>query len=76
MTTPSPTSSTFNPDTVTPGVWGFIVILVVALATIGLIIDMTRRLRRQRYLAEIEAREAALAAKQAESGPQTPPARG
>ena len=42
-----------NPDLITPGVWGFIAILVVAIATIFLLIDMTRRIRRSRYREEV-----------------------
>jgi hypothetical protein len=54
--TPSPTpfpEYTGNPNLITPGVWGFIAIFVVALATVGLIIDMTRRIRRSRYREEV-----------------------
>jgi Ca2+/H+ antiporter len=42
-----------NPDTITPGVWGFVAILVVAILTIFLLIDMTRRIRRSRYREEV-----------------------
>lgn len=62
---PSPSPSV-NPDTVTPGVAGFIAIAVIALAVVFLLIDMIRRIRRGRYRAEIaeqldaeEAEEAA-----------------
>jgi hypothetical protein len=54
--TPSPTpfpDYTGNPNLITPGVFGFIAILVVAVATVGLIIDMTRRIRRSRYREEV-----------------------
>ncbi len=40
----------------TPGVAGFIAIAVVAIVTILLVIDMTRRIRRTRYRAEIRER--------------------
>ena len=68
--TPSPTpfpDYTGNPDLITPGVWGFIAILVVGVATIFLLIDMTRRIRRSRYREEVrikleEEQEAADAA--------------
>ncbi|OII24871.1 hypothetical protein [Curtobacterium sp. MCBA15_013] len=54
-TSPSPTSSVPDVD-VTPGVAGFIAIAVVAIVTILLVIDMTRRIRRTRYRAEIRER--------------------
>jgi hypothetical protein len=41
---------------VTPGVAGFIAIAAVAVITIFLIVDMTRRIRRTRYRAEIRER--------------------
>jgi hypothetical protein len=46
-------SSTPDPDTVTPGVWGFLAILFVAVATILLVLDMLRRVRRTRYRGEV-----------------------
>ncbi len=45
--------STPDPDTVTPGVVGFLAIAFVAIATILLVIDMLRRVRRIRYRGEI-----------------------
>lgn len=54
-----------DPEVVTPGVVGFVATAFVALATIALVWDMVRRIRRQRYQAEIDAKldaeEAALA---------------
>jgi hypothetical protein len=53
---PSPTlppGFTGNPDTITPGWIGFIVIFLVAVATVFLLVDMTRRIRRVRYREEI-----------------------
>jgi len=50
--TPYP-AYTGNPNLITPGVWGFIAILLVAIATIFLLIDMTRRIRRSRYREEV-----------------------
>ncbi|GAA4671331.1 hypothetical protein [Frondihabitans cladoniiphilus] len=38
---------------VTPGVWGFIAIFAVGVATVALVVDMTRRVRRTRYRGEI-----------------------
>lgn len=39
----------FDPDTVTPGVIGFIITFAVAVAAVLLIIDMVRRVRRVNY---------------------------
>jgi len=53
---PSPTpfpDYTGDPNLITPGVWGFVAILAVAIATVLLIIDMTRRIRRSRYREEV-----------------------
>lgn len=53
--TPSPSPSpAFDPTTVTPGWVGFLITFAVALITVGLIIDMTRRVRRVRYRAEVQ----------------------
>lgn len=55
--TPSPSPTSTVPDVdVTPGVAGFIAIAVVAIVTILLVVDMTRRIRRTRYRAEIRER--------------------
>lgn len=45
-----------NPDIVTPGVVGFAATLLVAIVTVLLVWDMVRRIRRQRYQGEIEAK--------------------
>lgn len=50
--TPSPTP-TFDPDTITPGPEGFLVIAVLAIAVILLIADMMRRIRRGRVRADV-----------------------
>lgn len=42
-----------NDNLVTPGVWGFVAIFAVGIATVLLIVDMTRRIRRTRYRGEI-----------------------
>lgn len=55
-TNPSPSPSTVPDVDVTPGVAGFIAIAVVAVVTILLVVDMTRRIRRTRYRAEIRER--------------------
>ena len=71
----------FDPNTVTPGVVGFLLFLFVAAATLLLCLDVVRRIRRTTYRAEIKARlDAELAARDAElaardadpSAPTTP----
>ena len=54
--TPSPSPSRVPDVDVTPGVAGFIAIAVVAVVTILLVVDMTRRIRRTRYRSEIRER--------------------
>jgi hypothetical protein len=54
--TPSPAPKTPDPDLVTPGVWGFIITFGIGVVTVLLIIDMTRRVRRTRYRAEVSAK--------------------
>lgn len=46
----------FDPNTVTPGVVGFVAIALVAIAAIFLMVDMSRRIRRVRYRGEIRER--------------------
>ena len=50
---PAQGGSTPDPDTVTPGVIGFLAIAFIAIATILLILDMLRRVRRTRYRGEV-----------------------
>lgn len=45
-----------DPNTVTPGVWGFIAIFAIAAATVALIFDMTRRIRRTNYRIDVKAK--------------------
>jgi hypothetical protein len=53
--TPSPIAEfTGNADSVTPGVIGFVITFGIAVATVLLVIDMTRRVRRVRYRAEVQ----------------------
>ena len=60
--TPSPTPSIVDENIVTPGPWGFLATAFVGLATIGLIYDAIRRIRKVRYKDDIDARlEAELA---------------
>ena len=57
----------FDPNLVTPGVWGFVLTFLVMVAVVLLILDMVRRIRRVNYRAEVraqleaEARDAELA---------------
>ncbi|GAA4179786.1 hypothetical protein [Gryllotalpicola koreensis] len=51
--TPSPTPSIPAADITTPGVWGFVAFFGVAVVVLLLVIDMTRRIRRVRYRAEV-----------------------
>lgn len=55
--TPTPIPEfTGDADAVTPGVIGFVAIFLIAVATVLLILDMTRRVRRVRYREEIRER--------------------
>ena len=55
----TPTPAPLDEDTVTPGWVGFVVVFAVAIFTVLLIIDMTRRIRRVRYREEIREKIAA-----------------
>jgi hypothetical protein len=76
MATPSPEPTIYpefegDPNAVTPGVIGFLATLFIALATLLIIMDMNRRVRRVRYreLAQEAIREEqALADEQGLSG--------
>lgn len=58
--------TTPDPDTVTPGIIGFVATFGIALITLFLIIDMVRRVRRVNYRAQVrEELEAELAAQSA-----------
>ncbi|MDQ0576020.1 hypothetical protein [Agromyces albus] len=46
----------FDPDTVTPGVWGFVVTFALMVVVVLLILDMVRRIRRTNYRAEVRER--------------------
>ena len=67
--TPTPTPTLPDPETVTPGAWGFLDIVFVAIAVIFLVWDMNRRIRRGRVRAdineELEAEEQAARAVEA-----------
>ncbi|KGA05099.1 MAG: hypothetical protein GM43_3550 [actinobacterium acMicro-4] len=45
-----------DPNSVTPGVVGFLATLFVAMGVVVIIVDMTRRVRRVRYRTEIVER--------------------
>ena len=65
--TPSPSPAEYDPNLVTPGVVGFIAIFLVAAATVLLMLDLSRRVRRTRYRGEIrEKLEAERLAEEAE----------
>lgn len=51
--TPSPSPTGPNPDSVTPGLVGFLAMAVVAVVVVLLIWDMMRRIRRGRYRAQV-----------------------
>lgn len=54
--TPMPTPSmTVSPESVTPGPWGFVVIVFIVVVVGLLIWDMNRRIRRVRYREEVRA---------------------
>jgi hypothetical protein len=69
--TPTPAPE-IDPNTVSPGVVGFIAIAVVGLATLLLGIDLTRRIRRTTYRAEISARLEAELAQRNAANPDKP----
>ena len=56
----------FDPNTVTPGIWGFVLTFLVMVVVVLLVLDMVRRIRRVNYRAEVreqfeaERREAEL----------------
>lgn len=55
----TPTPAPLDEDSVTPGWIGFVVIFALAVVTVFLIIDMTRRVRRVRYREEVREKLAA-----------------
>ena len=75
--TPSPTPGygefTGDANAVTPGVIGLIATLFIAVVTVLLLVDMTRRVRRVRYRAEVQEKLAAEAA-EASGGLKATPA--
>ncbi|GAA1792285.1 hypothetical protein [Agromyces lapidis] len=55
----------FDPNTVTPGVWGFVVTFLIMVVVLLLILDMVRRIRRTNYRAQVRAELEAEAAAEA-----------
>ncbi|TYL50306.1 hypothetical protein [Agromyces mariniharenae] len=43
----------FDPNTVTPGVWGFVLTFLIMVVVVLLVLDMVRRIRRVNYRAEV-----------------------
>jgi len=43
----------FDPNSVTPGVWGFVLTVLVMVVVVLLVLDMVRRIRRVNYRAEV-----------------------
>ena len=72
--TPTPTPIEVDPNLVTPGPWGFVIILFVAIAVFLLVWDMMRRIRRGRVRADIrEELEAELEAGEQSAAEKTDP---
>jgi flagellar biosynthesis/type III secretory pathway M-ring protein FliF/YscJ len=57
----------FDPNSVTPGIWGFVITFLLMVVVVLLVLDMVRRIRRTNYRAQVreqleaEARDAELA---------------
>lgn len=73
--TPLPTP-TVDPESVTPGPYGFLVVALLVVVVALLVIDMLRRVRRVRYRAEanelLDAEEAASADDNGDDDAATP----
>jgi hypothetical protein len=73
---PSPSPTTPPDELVTPGFGGFAVIAVLVVAVFALVWDMQRRIRRTRYRseidAELDAEQAAQAARDAQPAADAP----
>ena len=72
----------FDPNLVTPGLWGFVLTFLVMVVVVLLVLDMVRRIRRVNYRAEVRAqleaeeleeRLAAVDDDAAPDGPGAPP---
>jgi hypothetical protein len=68
----------FDPNLVTPGVWGFVLTFIIMLIVVLLVLDMVRRIRRVNYRAEVRSQieaeelEERLAAEGGVSSPDAP----
>ena len=70
--TPSPSGAPgVDPNLVTPGPWGFAVVAVIAVATVLLVWDMLRRVRRARYRLQVREDLDALAPDSDRSSPES-----
>src|SRR3954469_11504761 len=49
VATSTPTPTPANPESVTPGLWGFLVVFILAIVVWLLMRNMTQRLRRLRF---------------------------
>lgn len=72
----------FDPNSVTPGIWGFVITFLLMVVVVLLVLDMVRRIRRTNYRAQVreqleaEARDAELAeadGQAIDAGDDTPP---
>lgn len=65
----------FDPNTVTPGVIGFIFTFIVMALTVLLVVDMVRRIRRTQYRQMVQEKLAAERgdAPAGDAGPEQPP---
>jgi hypothetical protein len=58
----------FDPDTVTPGIWGFVLTFLVMVVVVLLVLDMVRRIRRVNIAPRLRERlEAERAAQEVEA---------
>ncbi|MFF2372509.1 hypothetical protein [Agromyces sp. NPDC058110] len=58
----------FDPNDVTPGVWGFVITFGIMVVVLLLVLDMTRRIRRTNYRAEVQEELAREMAESAAAG--------
>ncbi len=69
---PNPTSDELDPLSVSPGLVGFLATFAVAVATVLLVLDLVRRLRRMRFREDQERRREEEAAGREEQATQEP----
>lgn len=73
LATATPTPAPLEDDAVGPGWIGFVFVFAIAVITVFLILDMTRRVRRVRYRSEVQDKLAAEKAENAEKEDTQPP---